>query len=70
MSYRLPACSPDELTEELADIDRDINQLENANSVSPEAHTRAKERLDGLRAWREGLTAQRVSTRPTMSPES
>lgn len=60
---RLPACTSVELEEELAEIDRDINRLTNANSVSPDSRARAKERLVGLREWRDGLTAQLAALR-------
>lgn len=54
----LPLCTPGELAEELADIDRDLEQLAGARPVSADAAERAGERRATLGSWRDRVAEQ------------
>lgn len=54
----LPLCTPDELAEELADVDHDLERLADARSVSPDSAERGEERRETLLHWRGRLLEQ------------
>lgn len=57
----LPLCTPQELAEELADIDHDLERLADVRPVALDAEERAREREASLRSWRDRLLAQLVA---------
>lgn len=62
MSPRLPVCTPDELRDELAAVERDLDRALLAVPVSVEAAVCQFWRIVDLRRWRTDLRLQLAET--------
>lgn len=66
---RLPLASRDDLLDELAEIERDIQRCELVTPVSDDAAVRRDERRESLLGWKRDLEDQLAEKREVEAPQ-